>query len=361
MQSNNLLTVTALALASAALAPVAHAHINMVGDFVGRDGDQKDVPCDGKRGDGPIYELEPGATITLTVNETVGHPSYYRVAFDADGEDFVDPRSIRPIEGYSRKCPWDSTDLCGEPDFCNNTDKGQVVLWDNLDEHVRGLFERSTAKWNIKLPDVECDNCTIQVLQVMQDADAHGGYCPFDIDKCNVPGAIQDNYHRCIDIKLVKGAKKIPGVTTDAAKNKGMECLAEVVTPTEPQKDASTPPDEPVTTPPEGKSDASTGSSPRDAGSDDAVDDNAGDDGETDDTSEASSGSIKRDASTVGKDAGKSGSSGVKKDAGSAEATSTGAGDDGCAVATPSSEGAAWTLLLLGWLLARRRSAAKAS
>jgi MYXO-CTERM domain-containing protein len=360
MQSNNLLTVTALALASAALAPVAHAHITMVGDVLARDGDQKAFPCDGARGDGPIYEFEPGATIKLALTESIPHPGYFRIAFDNDGEDFIDPRSIKPLD-KNRKCPSDDHDQCGESDYCATNPKGgnAVVLWDKLDEHTSAGFGTARS-WNVKLPDVECDNCTIQVIQVMEDDGAHGGYCP--IDTCaDHEKSLEDVYHRCIDIKLVKGAKKIPGVTTDAPKNKGMECLADVVTPTEPEKDAGTPPDEPVTTPPEGKSDASTGSSPRDAGSDDAVDDNAGDDGETDDTSEASSGSIKRDASTVGKDAGKSGSSGTKKDAGSAEPTSTGAGDDGCAVAQAPSEGAAWTLLLLGWLLVRRRSAAKAS
>jgi MYXO-CTERM domain-containing protein len=86
----------------------------------------------------------------------------------------------------------DSTDKCGTSDFCNNS----AVLWDNIDPHLGGE-SAGTYTWTIQLPNVECENCVLQVIQVMEDI-AFGFHGPFD-------GA-EDMYHRCIDIKLQKGA-----------------------------------------------------------------------------------------------------------------------------------------------------------
>src|SRR4051812_4513929 len=93
------------ALYVAELPPPAQAHISLdrAGTHKSRYGDgfQKEGTCgkpNGKRGTN-VYTYEPGETITVKVAEIVPHPSYYRVAFDNDGDnDFLDPRSIKPIE-----------------------------------------------------------------------------------------------------------------------------------------------------------------------------------------------------------------------------------------------------------------------
>lgn len=205
----------------AALPLPAHAHISMKGALQSRGGDQKMSPCDGKRGDGMVYTFAPGATITLAVNEDIPHPSYFRIAFDDDGEDFVEPASIDPIDKM-RACPFDKDDQCGKSDYCTQAGvaKGARVLWDNLDPHLSGDAKGGT--WNIKLPDVECENCTIQVLQVMEDT-VHGAYCPQGTCAASA-NSLEDIYHRCIDIKLVKDAPSGPGVTMDAVKNMGVDC-----------------------------------------------------------------------------------------------------------------------------------------
>ena len=92
------LTCAAILFALTTSALPVHAHISMKGALMSRGGDQKSSPCDGKRGDGPEYTFAPGATITLAVSEDIAHPSYFRIAFDNDGEDFVEPASIKPIE-----------------------------------------------------------------------------------------------------------------------------------------------------------------------------------------------------------------------------------------------------------------------
>jgi hypothetical protein len=203
----------------------AQAHIIMVGEIVSRGGDQKMSPCDGAKGSGPVYTFEPGATINLQLMEPVPHPSYFRISFDDDGDDnFVEPASIKPIDS-ARKCPFDADDQCGDSDFCNVTSSAgdATVLWDNLNPHLPA--DAKAMSWNIKLPDVECENCTIQVIQVMEDT-VHGAYCPQG-SCANAKGSLEDIYHRCIDIKLVRGATNSAGATTAAVDNQGIDCVVE--------------------------------------------------------------------------------------------------------------------------------------
>lgn len=208
-QETSLTNAGAIALASLTCfaAMPASAHIDMLGALQSRGGDQKAVPCDGARGAGPVYTFEPGAIITIGVTEGIPHDSYFRIAFDNDGQDgFKEPASIAPINptrvtgldgsGTPRtdnpKCMTDSADKCGTADFCNNS----TVLWDNIDPHL-GSESAGTYTWTIQLPNVECENCVLQVLQVMEDI-ALGFHGPFDGEG--------DMYHRCVDIKLKKGA-----------------------------------------------------------------------------------------------------------------------------------------------------------
>jgi hypothetical protein len=218
------LTLVAGAIgASSLLSLPAHAHISMKGALQSRGGDQKQSPCDGAKGDGMVYTFAPGSTITLAVNEDIPHPSYFRISFDDDGEDFVEPASIDPID-KSRACPFDADDQCGKSDYCTTAGsaKGAVVLWDNLDPHLSAAAKGGT--WNVKLPDVECASCTLQVLQIMEDT-VHGAYCPQGSCAASA-NSLEDIYHRCVDIKLVKGAPTGPGVTMDAVANMGMQCMS---------------------------------------------------------------------------------------------------------------------------------------
>jgi MYXO-CTERM domain-containing protein len=336
------LGIAALGLASAFAALPAQAHITMVGALKSRGGDQKSSPCDGKRGEGPVYTFAPGSTITLALDENIPHPGYFRIAFDDDGQDgFKEPQSIKPVEA-NRACPYDANDQCGESDFCNN----ETVLWDNLNPHP--AVGAKPMSWNVKLPDVECDNCTIQVLQIMEDT-IHGAYCPQGAPCASKDSSAEDIYHRCIDIKLVKGTKNGAGATTAAVSNMGMEC-SKGTTPTDPE------PTEPTETRDAGVSapDEEDGSAPpkRDA----AVADEADDADDADDDGETASAGGKKDA----------GKPPVKKDASVSadddEAASTGSDEGGCAVAPGAggTQAAGWSLLALAaGLVARRRKSTR--
>jgi hypothetical protein len=158
-----------------ALALPAHAHICMelpvsrVGPSCTISSPQKPGPCGiNTRSTKYVAEYKPGETITVTLNETVNHDSHYRIAFNPNGAEFEDPSGIDDKDG-----------------------KRPFVLLD-------GIKDESAARQSIqvKLPDMTCDNCTLQLIQVMYDKTGNG----FGND---------DIYYSCADIVL-KGSAGDP-------------------------------------------------------------------------------------------------------------------------------------------------------
>ena len=196
--------VKSISLAAALLlAAPAWAHISLEqgGTHLSRYGDSylKDLPCGkagGTRGTN-IYTYAPGSTITVSFVETISHPSYFRFAFQANGDDqFKEPASIKPIDP-ARPCPIDSGDHCGTSDFYNTPNV--LPMMDDLDPHLAGNSGQKYT-YQVTLPNIECDNCTLQIIQVMEDNQFHGDYDP-------TPGVgIEDIYHQCIDLVLKAGA-----------------------------------------------------------------------------------------------------------------------------------------------------------
>lgn len=114
----------------------------------------KEAPC-GQVENGRtenVHVFAPGQTISVRWREFVSHRSYYRVAFDPDGDDafpiFPGPGTSPVGDDPTRTCPVD----------------GRVILAYDLTDGPGG--EHSLE---VTLPDVECDNCTLQVIQYMYD------------------------------------------------------------------------------------------------------------------------------------------------------------------------------------------------
>jgi len=193
-------SISLAALLAASSTAFAHISLEQGGTHLSRYGESylKDGPCGkagGARGTN-IYTYAPGAIITVRFVETIPHPSYFRFAFQQSGDnEFKEPASIKPIDP-SRPCPIDSGDHCGPSDFYNTANV--LPMMDNLDPHLAGSSK--TWEYKVTLPNVECDNCTLQVIQVMEDNAFHGDYDP-------TPGVgIPDIYHQCIDLVLKAGA-----------------------------------------------------------------------------------------------------------------------------------------------------------
>jgi hypothetical protein len=171
----------------------AYAHIRVV-NMTSRDGDaQKDGPCGAagsQWGASGVTTLEPGATMTVTINEYIPHPGYFRLAFGEQSE-FDSPASIQPISESRRKV--NERDQDTGSDFCNNP----TVLKDNVDAHMSGGGMRT---YEVKLPSIECERCTLQIVQVMEDT-VHG---PYNLELGGTFD-LPDLYYQCIDVTL-KGA-----------------------------------------------------------------------------------------------------------------------------------------------------------
>ena len=140
----------------------------------------KTGPCGvagGERTTNVTY-FEPGETIEVHWDEYVDHRGHYRIAFDDDGvDDFVDPATMMEL---------------------NSND---AVLLDGIAD--KGQGERDYVA-TVTLPDLSCDNCTLQVIQVMYDKPPY-----------TTPG--NDIYYQCADLVLREaGTSPDAGTDTDA-------------------------------------------------------------------------------------------------------------------------------------------------
>lgn len=136
---------------------------------------QKIGPC-GVAERGEVSVFEPGATIDVRLRETVNHPSHYRISFDTDGEYFPDPETVDDIDPTKEN-----------------------VL-------VDGIVDADEAEQTVQvtLPDVECEDCTLQLIQVMYDKGGNG------FGGRTADGGNDDMYYTCADIALRRSVAIVP-------------------------------------------------------------------------------------------------------------------------------------------------------
>ena len=186
-----------LVASTLAWASPAAAHLDMtdppprLGGRAGRT-QLKNGPCgqstNARTDNVTVYE--PGATITVRWDEYINHPSYYRISFDVDGDD-----------DFPIRADMDSVIRTGDDPAAANP-VGDVVLM-----YVTETPGTSSYAVDVTLPDVECENCTLQVIQFMYDKLGDG----------------RDNeyYFQCADIAL-----RAAGTTPDAGSSSGSDAGA---------------------------------------------------------------------------------------------------------------------------------------
>lgn len=172
-------TITLLLAIVSALAPGrASAHLDLqnppsrYGPGVLKEG-----PCGrtgGERSDN-VTVYRPGQTIEVVISEYIDHPGHYRIAFDPDGDDdLADPACL---SGCNTSTP-----------VIERNTPGVMVLMDGIeDREVRGGDD--IYRIPVTLPNIECDRCTLQVIQVMYDKPPQ-----------TRPG--NDIYYQCADLVL---------------------------------------------------------------------------------------------------------------------------------------------------------------
>ena len=177
--------VAALAIAGPAsahfilMAPDAWVEVNVLGD------PQKAAPCgtsDITKGTptGKITEMRGGDPLHIKIKETIYHPGYYRVALS------VLDRSELPADpvATTRESPRGPISVSAKIDPAPKA----PVLADGLFEHRVRPQPGTFWETEVKLPNINCDKCTVQILQFMEE---HG---------LNKEGEF--SYHHCADLKI---------------------------------------------------------------------------------------------------------------------------------------------------------------
>jgi hypothetical protein len=178
-------------LAWAALSGTAQAHIKLITPdaWLNEDssgGPQKGGPC----GPGGFDDVQPvplsmkvttvtaGDMLMVEFDETVHHPGWFRIALAEDPKDFEE------IEfPNADNCNYDMSKVPTEPH--GNVLKDGFGMDTNIGGANRKFMEM------VKLPDMPCEKCTLQVIQVMADA----LHAP--------PGCV---YYHCAELKILPKA-----------------------------------------------------------------------------------------------------------------------------------------------------------
>lgn len=173
---------TALAVAIVAAPAIASAHIQLIYPPP-RTLELKRGPCGavGSTRGTNVLVLEPGAQIEVRWNETINHPGHYRISFDLDGQDFVVP-----------------------PTATGSTEGMPNVIMDLIPDRATTPPDNAYAQV-ITLPDMTCETCTLQVIQLMTDKP------PYTTDAQS-----DDIYYQCADIALRRAPVDDAAVDVDA-------------------------------------------------------------------------------------------------------------------------------------------------
>jgi hypothetical protein len=154
----------------------AHGHFKLLTppDWIvtNADGDpQKMNPCGVAAGTATniITKVKPGSKLMLKWTETVGHPGHYRIAMSADRTQLKEPMTTV---------------------VANDCKSAAIEATPTLPIIADGLFPHTapqqgmTYTYEITVPNMKCDKCTIQVLEFMS---SHPPPC---------------YYHHCADIQI---------------------------------------------------------------------------------------------------------------------------------------------------------------
>jgi hypothetical protein len=124
--------------------------------------------------------MKGGDTLHVKIKETVFHPGFYRVALAViDRKELpADPEAVTTDSPRGPMSVSAKIDPSPKP----------PVLMDGIFVH-KAPFEKDTfQETNVKLPNINCDKCTVQVIQFMEQ---HG---------VNKEGEF--SYHHCADLKI---------------------------------------------------------------------------------------------------------------------------------------------------------------
>lgn len=155
---------------------------------------QKAGPCGGSNNDWGeesyvITPVEGGSMLPIRVQETIYHPGHYRVALAVNSPTELPPDPETATIDSDRG-PWSvSAEIEDAPEI--------PVLADGLFVHNERPDEMQTYETEIRIPNINCDKCILQVIQWMAD------------HAYNNPGGY--SYHHCANLAITAN----PGMPLD--------------------------------------------------------------------------------------------------------------------------------------------------
>lgn len=156
---------------------IASAHVSLTSPPMRAGNGQKTNPCGGAA-KGAATAFTGGEKVKFTFTETIDHEGEFFVSFDPTGDDF---------DGDG-----DGTgDYPGHPKLLTaKNGTGSLVLGSLVD--TKNGPDGAMHELEVTLPNVSCDNCTLQLIQMM----SNDSKIPTDGDPTN------HIYFRCVDVKL---------------------------------------------------------------------------------------------------------------------------------------------------------------
>jgi len=135
-----------------------------------------------------VTEYAGGETITITFSEYIDHNSYYRIALDVDGDDSF---PYRPEQNTSQQ---GDDPLTSDAPLSDINEVLDVYILGYFLDDEAGFGQRHEYSTTVTLPNIDCTNCTLQLIQFMYNDD-------------------QPYYYQCADITITASDS---GNTTDA-------------------------------------------------------------------------------------------------------------------------------------------------
>ncbi len=127
-----------------------------------------------------VQSMRPGSVMHLVWDEYIPHPGWYRISFQQNGDTFeIPPASNGPSATGASNFPTEN--LTGMRDSAT----GSLIIADRI--------QHPTLSMDVTLPNVECTNCSLQLIQMMTDR------ASYDADVNPASGAI---YFACVDLVL---------------------------------------------------------------------------------------------------------------------------------------------------------------
>jgi hypothetical protein len=194
-------SMTAAALGLALLPGTASAHFNLMSPTAAdtaTDGGKGAPPCGPTSASNMVTPVQGGQELSISLAETILHPGHYRIAL-APTQDLIPKDPDVQTDDNARSISAAIMNPIAPP-----------VLDDDVFDHTSGQTP-ITFSTMVKIPNINCDSCTLQVIEFMAEHTSNpgGGYF----------------YHHCATLKITADASLAldswPGIEAPAAAGTG--------------------------------------------------------------------------------------------------------------------------------------------